>query len=121
MIVDALPQERIYFGTSVRDALGQEVERTGAKRVFVAASKTLRRETSAISLLVSTLGAKCVGIFDTISEHSGLDSVSAATIAARKRLMAGITSRAVDLRPCRNSCASRFKHPLPLGSRIPPS
>lgn len=83
MIMDALPQERICFGTSVRDALGQEVERIGAKRVFVAASKTLRRETSAISLLVSTLGTKCVGIFDTISEHSGLDSVSAATMAAR--------------------------------------
>ncbi|MEQ1754620.1 MAG: iron-containing alcohol dehydrogenase [Micropepsaceae bacterium] len=83
LIMDALPQERIYFGHSVRDALGLEVDRLGAQRVFLAASKTLRRETGAISLLVTTLGAKCVGIFDGIAEHSKLDGVAAAAAAAQ--------------------------------------
>lgn len=80
---DALPQERVHFGKSVRDALGAEVDRLGAKRVFVAASKTLHRQTGAISLLTTTLGAKCVGVFDDIAEHSKLDGVLAATKAAR--------------------------------------
>ncbi len=80
---DALPQERVHFGKSVRDALGSEVERLGTQRVFVAASKTLHRQTGAISLIAATLGAKCVAIFDDIAEHSKLDGVLAATKAAR--------------------------------------
>jgi len=81
---EALPQERVHFGKSLRETLGAEVDRLGAKRVFVAASKTLHRETGAISLLVTTLGAKCVGVFDDIAEHSKLDGVLAATNAARE-------------------------------------
>ncbi|MEQ1864846.1 MAG: iron-containing alcohol dehydrogenase [Micropepsaceae bacterium] len=80
---DALPQERVHFGKSVRDALGTEVERLGANRVFVATSKTLHRQTGAISLLTTTLGAKCVAVFDGIAEHSKLDGVLAAVTAAR--------------------------------------
>ncbi len=80
---DALPQERVHFGKSVRDALGTEVDRLGAKRVFVAASKTLHRQTGAISLLATTLGDKCVAIFDDIAEHSKLDGVLAAVKTAR--------------------------------------
>ncbi|MBL9095898.1 MAG: maleylacetate reductase, partial [Alphaproteobacteria bacterium] len=53
---DALPQERVHFGRSVREVLGDEVERLGAKRVFVATSKTLREKTGAISLIATTLG-----------------------------------------------------------------
>ncbi len=86
---DALPQERVHFGKSVREALGHEVDRAGATRVFVATSKTLHTQTSVISLIASTLGSKCVAIFDDITEHSKLDGVLAATIAARK-LNAGL-------------------------------
>src|SRR5262249_13647272 len=60
------------------------VERLGAKRVFVATSKTLRQQTGAISLIATTLGAKCVALFDGIQEHSKLESVLAATKAARE-------------------------------------
>src|SRR6185369_9989582 len=80
---EALPQERVHFGKSVRETLGAEVDRLGAKRVFIATSKTLRNESGAISLLVSTLGSKCVGIFDAIAEHSKLDGVIAAANAVR--------------------------------------
>jgi maleylacetate reductase len=81
---EALPQERVHFGKSVREALGDEVERLGAKRVFIATSKTLYRETGAISLLATTLGSKCVAIYDTIAEHSQLQGVFAAAQAARE-------------------------------------
>src|SRR6185436_9204315 len=81
---EALPQERVHFGKSVREALGGEVDRLGAKRVFIATSKTLRRETGAISLLATTLGAKCVAIFDGIVEHAQLETVMQATDAARE-------------------------------------
>jgi len=80
---EALPQERVHFGKAVREALGGEVDRLGAKRVFIATSKTLRNESGAISLLATTLGAKCVAIFDGIAEHSQLAGVIAATKAAR--------------------------------------
>ncbi len=81
---EAFPQERVHFGKSVRETLGDEVERLGAKRVFVATSKTLRRDTGAISLIATTLGAKCVAIFDGIAEHSQLAGVLAAANAARE-------------------------------------
>jgi maleylacetate reductase len=81
---EALPQERVHFGKSVRETLGAEVDRLGAKRVFIATSKTLRNESGAISLLASTLGSKCAAIFDGIAEHSKLDGVSAAVSAARE-------------------------------------
>ena len=80
---EALPQERVHFGKAVREALGDEVDRLGAKRVFIATSKTLRNESSAISLIATTLGQKCVAIFDAIAEHSQLDGVMAAATAAR--------------------------------------
>jgi len=81
---EALPQERVHFGKSVRETLGAEVDRLGAKRVFIATSKTLRRETGAISLLATTLGAKCVAIFDGIAEHAQLETVMQAVDAARE-------------------------------------
>jgi maleylacetate reductase len=81
---ESFPQERVHFGKAVRETLGDEVERLGAKRVFVATSKTLRRDTGAISLIATTLGAKCVALFDDIAEHSQLDGVLAAANAARE-------------------------------------
>ena len=80
---EALPQERVHFGKSVREVLGDEVERLGAKRVFVATSKTLREKTGAISLIATTLGNKCAAIFDGITEHSKLDGVLEALHAVR--------------------------------------
>jgi alcohol dehydrogenase class IV len=81
---EAFPQERVHFGKSVREVLGDEVERLGASRVFVATSKTLRRDTGAISLIATTLGAKCAAIFDGIAEHAQLEGVLAAANAARE-------------------------------------
>ncbi|MBI1210380.1 MAG: iron-containing alcohol dehydrogenase [Alphaproteobacteria bacterium] len=81
---EALPQERVHFGNAVRDALGAEIDRLGAKRVFLATSKTLRNESSAISLLATTLGSKCTAIFDGITEHAQLATVMRAVDVARE-------------------------------------
>ncbi len=80
----ATAQERVHFGASVRDALGAEVDRLGARRIFLAASRTLRRETGAISLIAGALGPRCVAIFDGITEHAGMASVMAALDEARR-------------------------------------
>lgn len=81
---EAYAQDRVHFGRSVRETLGNEVERLSAKRVFIATSKTLRQNTGAISLIATTLGDKCVAIFDDIAEHAKLDGVLAAAKAARE-------------------------------------
>jgi maleylacetate reductase len=84
LTIQSLPQERVHFNASVRDTLGNEVARLGSQRVFLATSRTLRRETAAISLLVGTLGNRCAAIFDSIGEHSELESVAAALAEARR-------------------------------------
>jgi maleylacetate reductase len=82
--INALAQERVHFGASVREALGSEVDRLGSRRVFVAMSRTLRRETGTVSLLAGALGSRCAAIFDGISEHAGFDTVAAALAEARR-------------------------------------
>jgi len=77
-------QERVHFGASVRDALGMEVDRIGAQRVFLTTSRNLHRQTSAVSILTSALGRRCVAVFDGIAEHTGLQSVLAALEEARR-------------------------------------
>ncbi len=82
--ISALPQERVHFNASVRDALERELAALGSRRVFLATSRTLRRETAAVSLITGTLGSRCVAIFDGIAEHSELESVAAALLEARR-------------------------------------
>ncbi len=85
----ALLQERVHFGASVRASLGSEVERLGAQRIFVATSRTLHRQTGAVSLLAGALGKRCIAIFDGISEHTSLTGVLAA-IEEAKRMRADL-------------------------------
>ncbi len=82
--ISALPQERVHFNASVRDALERELAALGSRRIFLATSRTLRRETAAVSLITGTLGSRCVAIFDGIAEHSELESVAAALREARR-------------------------------------
>jgi maleylacetate reductase len=77
-------QERVHFGASVRDALGMEVDRIGAQRVFLTTSRSLHRQTSAVSILASALGNRCIAVFDGIAEHTQLQSVLAALEEARR-------------------------------------
>ena len=81
--LNTFPLQRVHFGKCVREALNAEIDQIGARRVFIATSKTLRNETSALSLIASTLGNKCIAIFDSIIEHSTLDSAFQALLAAK--------------------------------------
>jgi len=78
-----VPLERVVWGEAAADAVPREVGRLGAERVFVAASKTLARQTDAIEVLKSALGARFAGLFDEGREHTPFDTVLACAEAVR--------------------------------------
>jgi len=78
-----LAQERVIWGKPAAQAVVEEAERRGAKRVFIVTSKTLNRSTDAISTISTALGARHVGTFDECMEHTPRPSVIAAADAAR--------------------------------------
>ena len=76
--------DSVTFGTPVEQAIGDEVGRLGAQRVFLMVSGTLNRETDEISKLRRALGNKVVGEFDRMAPHTPRADVIAATDAARE-------------------------------------
>lgn len=70
-----MPVEKIVWGTPASEAVKVEVERLGAKRVFVVASGSLSRKTKVIDDLKVGLGDRFVGLFDRCREHSPMDSI----------------------------------------------
>ncbi|HEY1708556.1 MAG TPA: iron-containing alcohol dehydrogenase [Rhizomicrobium sp.] len=80
---DAVPLERVRWGTPAADAVAEESERLGAKRVFVVASGTLSRKTNAIGAIRRALGDRDAGLFDECKEHTPLESVIACVQAVR--------------------------------------
>ncbi len=75
--------ERVVFGTPYLDAASAIVEETGARRVFVLASRTLNRTTPIVDDLRRALGARHAATFDAIPSHTPRDAVVAAANAAR--------------------------------------
>lgn len=75
--------ERLYYGEPAAAALLREVERVGARRVFMMVSGTLRRETDEITKLQDALGSRVVGIFDNMPPFTPRDAVIAAANQAR--------------------------------------
>ena len=75
IVYDNLPIERIIAEVPATQAIADEVERLGKTRCYVLSSRTLNRETDVVSSIVSALGQRCVGIFDSISAHGPLDDV----------------------------------------------
>lgn len=76
------PMERVYTGRAGADALTEEVERLGARRVFLVCSRTLRTQTDEIAKIERALGAKHVGSFDGVRPHGPREDVCAALAAA---------------------------------------
>jgi maleylacetate reductase len=70
--------ERVYSGRPAVEALGEEVERLGVKRVFLVCSNTLRHKTDEVSKLQRLLGARLIGIFDSVRPHVPREDVVAA-------------------------------------------
>jgi alcohol dehydrogenase class IV len=79
-----LAQDRVIWGKPAAQAVLEEADRRGAKRVFVVTSKTLNRTTDAVSTVVRALGDRHVGTFDECVEHTPRASVIAAAQAARE-------------------------------------
>jgi alcohol dehydrogenase class IV len=78
-----LAQDRVIWGKPAAQAVVEEADRRGAKRVFIVTSKTLNRTTDAVAAIVRALGARHVGTFDECVEHTPRPSVIAAANAAR--------------------------------------
>ncbi len=70
--------ERVHSGRPLAEALAQEAEILGAKRVFLVCSHTLNTKTDEIEKVRRALGRKLVGVFDSVRPHVPREDVSAA-------------------------------------------
>ena len=82
--IELPPMQRVYSGRPAAEALNEEAERLGAKRVFIVSSHTLSTKTQEVEHLKRALGAKFVGVFDAIAPHVPREDVSAGVIAAER-------------------------------------
>lgn len=82
-IYEYFPLERVIFGKPVEESLIQELDRLGAKRVFVLSSQTLSRQTDALERIKSILGPRFVGVFDEMPAHSPRSALLKALDLAR--------------------------------------
>ena len=82
--IELSPMQRVYSGRPAAAALAEEAERLGAKRVFVVASHTLRNKTDEFAKVEKALGAKLVGVYDSVRPHVPREDVCAAVAAAER-------------------------------------
>jgi maleylacetate reductase len=78
------PMERVIYGIPLVEALSQEIERIGAKAVYVLSSGTLARQTDVIDRVRDVLGNKFAGLCARIGAHTPRDDVVTAANAARE-------------------------------------
>ncbi|MFK4726134.1 maleylacetate reductase [Bradyrhizobium niftali] len=62
--------DRVIYGKAAAEAVRDEAERLGAKRVFLLASRTLNSKTDEIEKIRRTLGDKHAATFDGIAQHT---------------------------------------------------
>ncbi len=74
--------ERVHSGRPVAEALAEEAEQIGARRVFLVASHTLNTKTDEIDKIRARLGKKLVGVFDRVRPHVPREDVCAAAAEA---------------------------------------
>lgn len=82
-IHEYLAQDRVIWGVPAAQAVNEEADRRGARRVYIVTSKTLNRKTDAVARIRAALGSRCVGTFDECVEHTPRASVIAAADAVR--------------------------------------
>lgn len=66
---------RVHAGPCALARLGDEVERTGAKRGFVVCGQSVARHTALLDQVRDALGRKFAGVFDEVEAGSPLTSV----------------------------------------------
>lgn len=82
--IELSPMQRVYSGRPAAEALAEEAERHGAKRVFLVSSNTLAHKTGEVEAIKRALGAKFAGIHDSIRPHVPREDVCAAVLAAER-------------------------------------
>lgn len=75
--------ERVTLGVPAADAIAQEAERLGSKRVFILAGRSLNRDTDELRRIEAALGARHALTHDGIQPHAPRSDVLAAAVAAR--------------------------------------
>ena len=76
-------QERVIYGKPAVDALGEELKRMDAKRVFVTTTRSITNG-ALVARIVASLGERFVGKFDAISAHSPREAVVAGAALIRE-------------------------------------
>ena len=75
--------ERVTMGQPARDAISEQAEAMGARKVFLLASDSLRRNTEEISKIEAALGNRHAATHSGIASHAPRTDVLAAADAAR--------------------------------------
>ena len=75
--------ERVTMGKPAHEAIREQAETMGARRVFLLTSDTLRRETDEITKIEAALGDRHAGTHSGIASHAPRAHVLAAAEAAR--------------------------------------
>jgi len=81
--VEFRAMERVLSGQPVAEALPREVERIGARRVFLLVSRTLNHGTDVVSRVHEALGPRVAGLYEGMPPHTPRDAVLAAAAGAR--------------------------------------
>ena len=81
--VQWIAQERVIHGKPATEAVREEIERTGARRVLVTTTRSLTNG-KLVAGIISALGDRCAGKFDAIGAHSPREAVVAGAELARK-------------------------------------
>jgi maleylacetate reductase len=75
--------DRVLFGRPLVETVAAEMERLGARRAFLLASRTLAATTDLVARLRERLGARCCGLWTGIAAHTPRTEVVAAAAAVR--------------------------------------
>jgi maleylacetate reductase len=78
------PMDFVIYGKPAAEALREEAERLGVRRVFLIASRTLNTKTDEIEKIRTALGDRCAGTFDGIPQHTTREIVVQAAAHARE-------------------------------------
>ena len=82
-VFNYLELDRVHFGTPVVETLRTEATQRGAQRIVVVTSKSLNRNTEAVTTALAQIAPQVVGLFDDCVEHTPRDSVIALAQALR--------------------------------------
>ena len=84
-VFNFLAQDRVRFGVSAAEGIAAEAAQRGSKRIFVVTTRSLSRNTTAVSDALDPVQDRVVGLFDECVEHTPRTSVIALTRLLRDR------------------------------------